>query len=774
MTSLFLCCALLISTAVTVYGQENSRNSSNSSDDGGDNRIKLHLLNILPFPDGRPDSGWDRAYELIPAAQLAAEQISDSNFLQGYKLELVTVDSEACGISSINKGLVNTFAKVLDPKHSFNVVGLAGLFCSCVTNVLAPLFSLPNITYVQVAGSTTPVHRNSSKFPWLVHLVSSSTVFNDAVLALMKTFRWRNISMIHDSLGIFFRAVAQDFEDRDIFSTEFNLKANIPITANSITFNIFSRLVNLEARVILVVGSVAESVRFMCLAYQQNARYPGYVYLFQSRSLADFTSNADITSCTRDQIKEVMEGVILFDYGLVAENTSKLVSNMTYAEYYHKYLIRLSEMESSLNLTLNKDNVYANSMYDEVWAYALALKASLEEIEGVINLKNLSKEQNAQFAEITRSAFLNVSFQGASGFVKFDPNREDNSEVRIYQVINASLELIGKYDKDLNDSVILLRDISPPSDTFERVFRVLPSWLSLIFNIITSFCVVFTSLMLLFMIVYRNRPEVKASSLYLNLLIFSGCYFIFVAAEMRTVSRGYLIPNDHLFTFVCNIEAWFGSVGMNLIFSTLLVRLLRIRQIFKAYGKVSKYWGDGYLVLGVLLLCSGGLITLVSWTVVDKIRKTTTEEYISEGNPPYFEIQSICSSTNLGIWLAAAFSYTGIIIAIVIFMAIQTRKIKLSNFKDTKKVNAYIFFTVVTLSILLPLWFVADRALENDIVGHVTLTSAFVAVGLFCQLFIFVPRVYVTLRNIRREKLKQKRGVPQYNIKQRETQFSKL
>ncbi len=772
MNLLQLCCTLLISTAV--YSQENTSNSS--SCDKGDRRIKLHLLNILPFPGGRSDSGWDRAYELIPAAQLAADHINkanNSNFLQGYKLELVSVDSEGCGISNINKGLVNTFARVLDPKHSLNVVGMAGLFCSSVTGVLASIFSFPNVTYLQVAGSTTPAHRNFTQFPWLVHLISSSTVFNDAVFALMKTFGWQKIGLIHDSIGIFFLSIANDFVDRIRLSTDFNLTARIPVTVNSIG-GTFTNLINSGTRIILVVGNIPESVKFMCRAYQQNAYYPGYVYIILSRPLIDFISNTQLTDCTQSQIRDILEGAIIVDYGLVSGSTSKLVSNLTYAEYYQEYLIRLSEMESTKNVTLDKDNVYANSMYDEVWAFALALKASFGKTEGIINLKNLSTEHTRQFAEIMKSNLVEITFQGASGYIKFDEQQEDNSEVRIYQVINGSQEQIGKYDKDLNDSIILLRDISLPGDSFETVARFLPSWLSIVFNIITSFCVVFTSLVLLFMIVYRSRPEVKSSSLYLNLFIFAGCYMIFIGAEMRTVTRGYAILNDSIFTLTCNMEVWFGSTGMNLIFSTLLVRLLRIRKIFKAYGKVSKYWGDKYLILIVLLLCCGGLIILGIWTINDTIRKSTTTEYIFQGKSPYFEIHSICSSRNLGIWLAAAFSYSGIIIAIVASLAIQTRKIKLINFKDTKKVNAYIFLIIITLCILMPMWYIVDTVIGNDIGGHIMITTAFIAVGFLCQLFIFVPRVYATLCNIKAENLERKHGISLNNIKPRARQFSAL
>ena len=756
-----LLCTLFI--FVLVSGQTNN---SEEGDNVGSGRRKLHLVNVLPFPNGRADSGWDRAYELIPAAELAVKHINNANnstFLEGYQLELVSVESEPCGVSTGLEGLVNTFANVLYP-NTMNVVGLSGLFCSSVTGVLAPIFSFPNITYVQLSGSTNPIHHDSLKFPWLINLISSSAVLNDAVLALMNTFDWQSIGLIHESLNSgFSKAVAQDFLDRDIFSTEFNLPTVIPVTINS-----SPNLAQVEAKIILFIGSAVEAVRFLCAAYQQNARYPDYVYIFQSRSLLDYVSNANFTYCTQDQIKDVIEGVIIVEYGLVSENTSRLVSNMSYAEYYQEYNIRLLEMELTRNITLDKNNIYSNSMYDELWAFALALKASFGELEGIIDLNNLSRVQTGQFANIIRDNLLKVSFQGASGFVQFDKNRDIGSDVNIYQVINTSMEQIGEY---VNNSLILLRNISLPNDRFETVIHFLPRRLIIALDVINVFCLIFITLIFVFMLIFRNRPEVKSSSPYLNILIFAGGYMVFFAAGVRTLTRGYPFPSDTSFTFACNVEVWFGSLGTNLIFSTLFVRLLRVWRIFKSFEKLSKYWRDGYLIIIILLMCSGGLIILIVWTITDTIRKTPIKELI-QSTPPYFEIQFICSSDQLGLWLAAAFSYVGLIVFIVVIMAILTRKIKRRNFKDTKKVNAYVIFMFIKLSILMPLWYVVDRIAGNESCRTYPYFYSFITVGLFSQLFLFLPQVYITLLNIIIERFGGNFGIPLYRTKRRDTQFS--
>ena len=727
-----------------------------------DDRIQLHLLNLLPFPDNRPDSGWDKAFELIPAAQLAIEHIKNSDFLPGYKLNLHTVESEACGISTINDGLVNTYSKLFDPNRSLNVVGLTGLFCSSVTDVIAPIVSFTNLTFLQVAASTTSLHRNITRFPWLIHLISSSNIFNRAMFGMMKEFNWQKVAIVHDALGIFFRENAVEFVDGFNESSEYTITASIPITSSNV--DVFPILVGARARIIYISVTVQEATKFICEAYERSSLYPGYVYVFHERTIEEFKSSAYITDCTTTQILEALEGVFLLEFDLITNTGTKLVSNYTYEEYYQAYEEKLEKIESERNIKgLDRNNVYANSMYDEVWAFALALKASLDNISTQnMDLESLSFQESRLLADILKSNILNVSFEGASGSVEFDDKGEVRQDVNIYQVVNGSRKLVGRYNH-VSEKVENVSLLNIPSDTFEIKVTLIPHWLKVIFTVASILCVIFTSVILFLVLLLRNRPEVKATSPFVNLIIFAGCYFTFVGAEMRTVSRGYSINDSIAFTLICNLEVWFGYTGFNLIFSTLLIRLLRISHVFRAHRKTSAYWKNHYLILWIFSICFGGIIINVIWTLFDKVQIYTTVEYRPDGRPPYFESKSVCSCNNLELWLLVALFYSGTIIAIVVFLAVQTRKIRRSNFKDTKKINTFIFATTITIAVFLPLKFITD----NIVYEHICTTLTLLLIGLNCQLFIFVPQVHVTLCNMIIEK-KKGLNIP---LTKKETQF---
>ena len=101
--------------------------------------------------------------EVSPGAHLAKDEINNrSDILSGYSLEVIDVGSEACGHSVIVDGLVNLYSHLVN-QGSF-IVGVTGMLCSSVTNVLVPVLSHPKINYLTIAASTSPEHCNLKQY----------------------------------------------------------------------------------------------------------------------------------------------------------------------------------------------------------------------------------------------------------------------------------------------------------------------------------------------------------------------------------------------------------------------------------------------------------------------------------------------------------------------------------------------------------------------------------------------------------------------------------
>ena len=698
----------------------------------------LYLLNVVPYPDDRPFAGWDRGFELIPAGDLAIEQINNrSDILPGYRLELVDIESEACGISTTNTGYVNFYRHLVQPNSL--VVGVVGLFCSTVTAAISPVANHPGIDYIQVTGSTSPLFQNVTAYPRLYHTISSSTIFNKAILRLMDKFGWKRISSIHDNTEIFFLTTADDFVSKVNADSTLKLVTRISTSLSDIS-DAFANLNRNGARIVYASLTTPEAANLMCEAYKGGFLWPGYVYVFHEHLLQQILLNQS-TTCDQRELTEALEGSFLLQYRLHAEPHDTLVSGWTYEEYHDDYLMRLVEFATATGMQL-QNNSYANVLHDEVWAIALALNNSLETLKSLnITLTDYELGQSI-ITDTIASKLKNISFQGAAGYIEFDSNQEAGSSINIMQVQRGQPVLVGVYNPNENNLTVTDLNLlsTVPVDQFEVVYEVLPQWLMVIIFCICGLAYIMTTVILVLFLYWRNEPEIKATSPYLSLAMFAGCYLLYTAIVFETVHRSFVIGIE-AFTAICNTDIWFGFIGYNLIIGTLFVKLLRINQIFRVFRKTSKLWSDQFLFLGVLLICSGILVILILWTTIDILHLEERRTYIPSAQPPYYRSTRRCTSRNLGIWVITAHAYNGAVILLVMFLAIQTRHIKRSNFKDTKKVNAYIFTVVAINAIAVPLWYIFSYTqVEFEMGAHISSVIAYLSIAILCQLFLFAPK----------------------------------
>ena len=703
-----------------------------------ENERVLYLLNVQPYPDDHTYAGWDRGLELIPAGHLAIEQINNrSDVIPGFQLELIDIPSEACGIGLINSGLVNFYRHLVDPNYL--VVGVVGLFCSTVTATISPLVNHMGIDYVQMAGSTSPMFRNVTAYPQLFHTISLSAVFNEAVIRLMASFNWQMIGLVHSSVGTYFISTANDFANRIKANSSLELLTRIPSLPQYIP-ELFTILRDAGARIIFTSLTVPEGAALMCEAYTRGFLWPGYVYVFYERTVQELLDSE--TACDRNEILEAIEGIFLLQYRLQANPDQRLVSGWTYKQYHEAYLQQLAQFADTMDTHL-QDNIYATVLHDQVWAVALAINNSLETFKSLnVHLMNYGFGQSI-ITDTIADNLDDVSFQGASGYISFNSMREVGTSIDIFQVQGGQPVLVGVYNP--NEKKLAFNDSEFPStipaDRFEVVYEVLPHWLMIIVFFICGLSYVMTTVILVLFLHWRNKPEIKATSPYLCLIMFVACYLLYTATMIRTVHRSFIILEFTWFSFLCNVENWLRSIGINLIFGTLLMKLLRIYHVFRVFRKTSKLWSDQFLFLGVLLICSGLLLILILRTTMDTSHLETTESYVPFAHPPYYKGTTTCHSNNLGIWLTATLVYNGIIIVLVMFLAIQTRHVKRHNFKDTKKVNAYIFTVVAIIAIAIPLWYILSQTqVRSELGGHIAWVIGYLSISILCQLFLFAPK----------------------------------
>ena len=682
-----------------------------SCSDQTDQRQVLAILNLVS--ETTVASG--AAY----AARLAVAQINNrSDLLQGYRVELVEATSDECGVDTASaaglgyeEGLVS-FVKNAVHSTDLNVVGVVGLLCSAVTDGLSPVIGRKGSDLIQISGSTSPILRDSIH-PRLYRVVSSSAIYADLVVELMKQVGWTRISEVHD-----FHHIATT----EVLINKVS-KGGLQIPYTSLYFP-GHQSIECILQDFSVTGSTILYVSFsqsrdiaelLCSAYASKMTWPRYLYFVPDRTPSDVLDSISMTGdqiCNRSLLVKAMEGVVFLNYDLEQSADVILVSG----DSYQDYRMRLGLTGQAL--------WHGNVIFDEVWSLALALNKTSS---GNISLANY-QAKNGAIADEVEEALGKIAFQGATGIIQFNTDKEVVNAINIH---DSNGRLLVQYDKDGHLS-LLIHEIFP-SD-FDQEVQVIDSWVSMVTFIACGLSYGLTTLNLIILIYYKKEKELKATSPYLSLIMFFACYILYTAALFRNINKAFVLESDTLFVTLCTAEIWMGSLGFTMIFSTLFTLHLRILYLFNYFGKTGKYWADKYLVFTILLMTSVSVVILSVWTGIYRPEKVTIELV-----PPEKVITFQCDGKYLGFWLAGLFTYGGIIMMFVSIFACANRKIKRSEFKDTKKVNFYIYLIFIIITIVMPTWYLL-RVSKLFTLAHFALCTGFISVGIICQLILYVPK----------------------------------
>ena len=681
---------------------------------------------------------------LRAAAQLAVDKINmKDDILAGYNLELVRANAETCNQRLVTEALGNFVRSVTD--RDLNIVGVVGLLCSTVTQAVSPLAipERPEVDLLQIsAGATSPVFTNVKEYPRLYRMIPSSAVYNDAVLALMTEFQWRRISVVQDTTLVQHTTTADDFVRKVKGRSELNLVYLGDVTPTFPTSPIQS-LVQKAARVIYASVTASEARGLLCESYWSGRRWPDFVWLFHDLSFEELMESTE--NCSNDTM--VLEGVFFLQYRQPNSSTT-LVSGQTYSEYY---------MELQEHIAGAEENHDANALHDSIWAFALALNNSrLEGLESQGSKSNVTTD--------VERGLRTVNFSGALGDVVFNDKREVVTIVDIFHVINGSLMYAGHYNPLSENITVHL----PPERIPRDDFNVTMGLISIAFPIVTfvtaAVLILFTTIILGFFINYRNKPSIKASSPLLSLLILAGCYMLYVVCLLSGAAE--LIP-EHFGSF-CFAQVWFAATSVQLIYSALFMRLLRIYRIFfYIFEKPGKIWSNQamFALTFIPVFVTGILLTL--WSAVDPIvTGKTPPTFNSTSDPPHYRVDIFCTvqSDQLIVWLSVIlYGVNGVTVLAVAVLATLTRKIHLDCFKDTKQVNAFVFSTAMCLCIWFPYVIVFGQAQLIIIpeTAYVFSVLPYILIPLLCKMFLFVPKIW----SARHEKtILSRKRVTKYSI----------
>ncbi|XP_066588341.1 gamma-aminobutyric acid type B receptor subunit 1 isoform X2 [Prorops nasuta] len=704
----------------------------------------LHIGGIFPIAG---EGGWQGGQACMPAVNLALDDVNrEKNLLPGFTLKLHSNDSEC------EPGLGASVMYNLLYYKPNKLMLLAG--CSTVCTTVAAAAKMWNLV-VLCYGASSPALSDRNRFPTLFRTHPSATVHNPTRIKLLQKFGWSRVAILQQAEEVFISTV-EDLEARC-------KQAGIEIvTRQSFLSDPSDAVRNLrrqDARIIVGLFYVVAARRVLCEVYHQNLYGKSYVWFFigwYEDNWFEINLDKEGITCTKEQMRIAAEGHLTTEALMWNQNNDTTISGMT-SEDFRKRLNKMLK-EDGYDIDNNRypeGYQEAPLAYDAVWSVALAFNKTTEKLAKVgKSLKNFTYTDK-EIADEIYSAINSTQFLGVSGYVAFSSQGDRIALTQIEQVIDGKYVKLGYYDTQSDN--LTWRNMErwiggkvPQDRTIVRtVLRTMSLPLFICMGTISSVGIVIALILIIFNIWNRHRRVILTSHPVCNTIMLVGVIACFVSVFLLGIDGRFVEPWEY--PRICQARAWMLSTGFTLAFGAMFSKVWRVHRLTtktkadQAKKKIQPW--KLYTMVSALLAID--VIILGAWQVLDPLQRRI-EVFPLES--PLFgdddarirpELEH-CESEHNNVWLGLTYGYKGIILVFGLFLAYETRSIKVKQINDSRYVGMSIYNVVVLCLITAPVTMVI--ASQQDA------SFAFVALAIiFCcflsMALIFVPKVIEVIRH---------------------------
>ncbi|XP_031622925.1 gamma-aminobutyric acid type B receptor subunit 1 isoform X2 [Contarinia nasturtii] len=711
---------------------------------------ELHIGGIFPI-GGK--GGWQGGQACQPAAELALEDVnSKSDLLPGFKLTLYSNDSECepgLGASVMYNLLYNKPQKLML---------LAG--CSTVCTTVAEAAKMWNLI-VLCYGASSPALSDRSRFPTLFRTHPSATVHNPTRIKIMKKFGWSRVAILQQAEEVFISTV-EDLENRC-------KDAGIEIvTRQSFLSDPTDAVRNLhrqDARIIVGLFYVVAARRVLCEIYNLKLfSRPGersYVWFFigwYEDNWYEVNLDAENITCTREQMKMAAEGHLTTEALMWNQNVDeKTISGMSSGDFrkrLDKVLVERGHDIGHKRYPIGYQE--APLAYDAVWSVALAFNRTMEGLarkDKKRSLKDFTYTDGDIAGEIY-AAMNSTSFKGVSGLVAFNTQGDRIAITQIEQMIDGKYRVLGHFDIQADNltwtGLEEWQDDKIPQDRtiIRRVLRTVSLTLFVCMSTISGCGILVAIALIVFNIFNSHRRVIQQSHPVCNTIMLFGIIICLLSVILLGIDGRFV--SSETYPKVCQTRAWMLSTGFTLAYGAMFSKVWRVHRFTTKQKQDPKRKVEPWkLYTMVSVLLSVDLAILLTWQFTDPLQRRLETFPLEK---PLLVTDDIrispelehCESGNQSIWLGVIYVYKGLILVFGLFLAYETRSIKVKQIKDSRYVGMSIYNVVLFSFITAPVAMVI--ASQQDA------SFAFMALAvIFCcflsMLLIFVPKVIEVVQN---------------------------
>uniref|UniRef100_A0A182KGY4 G-protein coupled receptors family 3 profile domain-containing protein n=1 Tax=Anopheles christyi TaxID=43041 RepID=A0A182KGY4_9DIPT len=656
----------------------------------------------------------------LAAAQLAVQHINRRGLLLGYKLKLITNDTKVCdpGVG------IDRFFHALYTHQSKRIIMVLGSACSEVTESLAKIVPYWNILQVSF-GSTSPALSDRREFPLFYRTVAPDSSHHPARIAFLMRFGWDTVATFSQN------------------------EEGYSLAVNDLVTELERANITCAATISFAETDFKEQLKLLRV-YNLGMYGAEYAWILQDTYISSWwlAGESETSPCTSKALLTAVENLIIVSSYNSIVGMGTALSGLT----NDIFLQKLREM----NVT-GAVSQFAPQTYDAVWAMALALRGAEKSWSQMVTERvhladydytryDIAQELLRQFDLLKFNGISGpVSFEGADriGTTSFHQIRRGQLEmIAFYYPKNATLDFGCRYCVPIvwadGQVPIAKRILKLRVDTIDPLAFYTVVILSLIG---IGISVLFLGLNLRF----RKLKAIKLSSPKLSTITVCGCILVYTATILLGLDHSTLPWSRVTFSTICMARIYFLSAGFSLAFGSMFAKTFRVYRIFthSAGGLCrDKILRDTQLisVIGALLLVDAFVVSF--WMAADPMERhlhnLSLEISATDRSVVFLPQVELCRSRHYESWLGMLYAYKGLLLLVGVYMAWQTRNVKISALNDSQYIGISVYSVVITSASVVVL---ANLLYEKVTLAFI-ITAGFVLISTTATLcLLFLPKI---------------------------------
>ncbi|CAG7672082.1 unnamed protein product [Allacma fusca] len=708
-------------------------------------------------------------YSELLAAELALEDINRLNVVEGYELVMYTNDTKC------NPGVgMDAFYHAIYSRKDVRTIALLGTACSEVTELLAKIVQYKNMVQVSF-GSISPSLSDRAEFPYFYRTVAPVTTHDSAIIELIRLFRWDTVTFFTKNENKY--TMPANHLVRALENANISCKAALTFSHSDVGEQL-DQMKELDSRIIIASFGADIAPFIFCKVYEMKMFGSDYVWIligqtettlweneetmepistrdnrhlqFSNHSSIRFPSSRvtspPLRSSTPSHNCSQWQLIMAVEHSLIVDRHNFIQT--TKAADFRKRLRKILMREKHFY----EESPFAPEVYDAMWSVALGLKGFRDQYD--YPFEDVSYE-GEDFAKNLTEVMKSLSFNGISGPISFSgPDRVGITSIsQIQGGKRRPVGLFSPLDSILNLTcsgcwkIVWHKNQVPIA---RRVFRVkiirVESSPYIIVAALAFLGIVMAVTFLAFNLYHRKLKYIKLSSPRLNNMVIIGCIFAYVAVILLGSDFGPEPDGKH-FAYICTVRAYLLSTGFSLAFGAMFAKTYRVHRIFtrSCLGVVkNKLLRDTQLMTVVMTLLVIDCIIVSSWAIFDpmhrKLQNLTIEDDPHDRSVVYQPKIEVCTSQHGHVWLSVLYGYKSLLLVVGVYMAWETRHVKIQALNDSNYIGLCVYVVVLTSVLGVTL---ANLVSDKVTLSFISVTALILISTTVTLCLLFLPKIHV-------------------------------